>query len=174
MDRRSIQGRDINHEAMRVSRAGTIELLLRTDGNRGPGESEVDENDRRTVFKEAVLWIASDDRLAQGTGRGCQSQACGAVNEVDGAGSSASWTAYEQASGGMYHLPLSVKGHKDNEAEPGVVYGHNISSDEIGIYVSSGHHGLVQPVCFELGIIEQSRRGLLREGLGSSDGDWIT
>ena len=150
--------------AVRVAGVASVELVLSTDRRVG-GESAMDAADRRAIPEDAVLRQPED-------GRGVRHQplAGAAFDAVDGIGSDLSEAAPLAERRRASNLPVLAAEFGDCAARPGVVERHHLRSHAARLDVPDGGHGLVQPLCAVVAIVEHARRPVLPGGVGGGIG----
>ena len=163
MDRRRTLG--IEHRtAVSVNIAIAIGVVLRATG-RKRAESRTDAALGRAVHTNAFLRCAEDDR---GTARArlChQSETSPAITAADGTGSDLSEATAVKACAWPSDLPLPAAQCCDYTTGPGVVERHHVYPAPCGFHLSGRRHGLVQPLCVELGNLNEPGFGILLLGV---------
>jgi len=163
MDRRRTLGSE-HRTAVSVNIAIAIGVVLRATG-RKRAESRTDAALGRAVHTNAFLRCAEDDR---GTARArlChQSETSPAITATDGTGSDLSEATAVKACAWPSDLPLPAAQCCDYTTGPGVVERHHVYPAPCGFHLSGRRHGLVQPLCVELGNLNEPGFGILLLGV---------
>ena len=152
---------DIGPPPVRVAGTGTLELVLRAAGDRERREPSTDAPDRRAVPEAAVLRVSAHDPVAAGEGVEGEREAGGAVDAADGAAGHVAGPTYQSAASWAGDLPLPAEGLGNQGSERGVVRRHHLRAAAARFPVPGGDHGLVQPLCGGVGVVEQSGFGVM-------------
>jgi hypothetical protein len=137
-----------------VNGAVALWLVLRT-ARRERAEFEIDAVARRTVHAHAVLRCSQDDGCTPQARLCRQSETSPATTAADGTGGDLSETEFIEARARASHLSLPVAPHRHHAAQSGVVDRHHLHPVANGFHLSGRGHRLVQPICSELGNLDE-------------------
>ena len=150
--------------SMRVARSVAQWVLLRAGGGEC-GQSGGDAPAGRTAPGATHFWQSQADGAAAARRLGDQSQAGGAVDGLDGAGDGVSQALAEPAGGRASDLPVPAGRAGNHGSGSGLVQRHHVCSDGARVHVLGGDHGLVEPVCRGVGVVQQPGQRILHPGL---------
>jgi hypothetical protein len=126
-----------------------------------PGEPCVAAANRPAVSGAALLWVTTDDGMAQEPGLPGQPETGPASAGNHGAPGHLPVSQDEPTSSWPPSISVSATGCSDYPAQPGLERRHYLHPHGSRLLVSGGHHGLVQPVCALLAVVQHPGGGLL-------------
>ena len=138
---------------MCVDRIAEVKLLLPTRA-RERGKPEADGVDRQAIHANTILWEPSHGSMAPHTRIWGESKKSSTVDGIDGPTSVVSQKERNLWAGRKSSVSVLAGRFGSHPCKPSMGIGHHIHSGEIGVHVFSGHFGLAQPICGELGTLQ--------------------
>src|SRR5215471_6881077 len=150
-----------------VSAGGTVAfgLVLRAAG-RERVESQTDAVFGRAVHQDTLLWRTEDDAGTPRSRLCRQSETSPATSATDGLGGDLSKTALVGSRTGSSHLSVPAAQCRHRATQSSVVERHHVYPAASGFHLPRDSHGLVQPLCAQLGNIDEPGCGILLFGTG--------
>src|SRR4051812_8753506 len=140
--------------AMRPARSAALELLLPTAAGERR-EPTPAASARRALHGVSVLRQPSHGRHAGG-----RAQAHATADADSGSRSALSETESEPSGGRPPDLPVPAARRLDRAAQPCLEHRYYVPSDAGRFPLPGGRHGLVQPLCTQLGTLQYNGDGL--------------
>ena len=166
---RSAPLEDQRSSPMPTARACAIELLL--SGAWGERrEPAPDAPAGRTVPAHALLRNPAHDSMASRSEMQRQPQTGRKADAANGPGSHLSQAAIVRSWARRSHLSVSSAEPGDHQGQSGLEYRYNLHPSAARLCIPRSHHGLVQPLCPELGTVRNDGDGLLHIGPGLGSG----